>query len=138
MKSEKTKTPRRTLKDSDRDTVLRLSNCGLGNQEIADILHISDSTVSNIRQAHAACIKQDWSTLQKLSTFIRPTVDWAMRVTGTDKVFDVLFNEPPAPPADAPAPAPTPDTITREDFLSLTTALQDICYLLTEIRDTLK
>ena len=135
MNTENAKTPRRVLTDADRDTVLRLSNCGVSNVEIANILHICDATVSNIRSAHAACVKQDWSAIQKLSTVTRPTVDWAMRVTGVDKVFDVLFNEKPEP---APAPEPAPSVITREDFLSLQSSLQDIAYLLTEIRDQLK
>lgn len=135
MKSAKTKGTRHITTDADRDNVLKLSNCGLTNTEIASMLHISSRTVTNIRMAHTACLQQDWSALQKLSMTIRPTVDWAMKVTGVDKVFAETFPKDDAPEETAPAPAPT---ITREEFAALNTTLQDICYLLTEIRDALK
>lgn len=140
MKPEKTKTQRRVLTDADRDNALRLIGCGLSNVEIADIMHISDSTVANIRNAHTACIYRDWSTLQKLSTFVRPTVDWAMKLTGADKVFEETFpKEQGETPADVQVESTTaPETITKEDFVSLQNTLQDICYLLTEIRDIIK
>ena len=132
MKPETTK---HTLTDVERDQVLKLITCGLPTDEIAGIMHISTSTVSYIRQAHPACVNKDWSTLQKLSTANRKVVDWAMKVTGTDKVFEDTFDKPEEP---APAPVVVEPAITREDFLSLQTALQDIIYLMTEIRDALK
>lgn len=136
MQQEKQK---RYLTDKDRDDILKLIVCGLSTKEIADIMHISTSTVSYVRQAHTACMNKDWSTLQKLSTVVRTTVDWAMRVTGTDKVFEETFKT--APEETTPTPeqsAPSNETISREDFLTLSNTLQDICYLLTEIRDMLK
>ena len=138
MKHKETK---RQLTDKDRDAALRLIVCGLSTSEIADTMRISRSTVSYIRQAHTACIEKDWSTLQKLSTTCRTVVDWAMRVTGTDKDFENLFKEEeptPAPEQSESVPAPTTEQITREDFLTLSNTLQDMCYLLTEIRDMLK
>lgn len=126
------------LTDAERSSCLRLIECGLPTDEIATIMHISKSTVSYIRQAHTACLAQDWSTLQKLSTQCRPTVDWAMKITGADKTFNETFGEPNAnkePAQTAPAPV---ETISKEDFQSLTNMLQDISYLLTEIRDALK
>lgn len=135
MKSE---TSKHLLTDQERDQVLKLSVCGLQIKEIAEIMHISTSTVSYIRQAHNACLNQDWSTLQKLSTTSRTIVDWAMRVTGTDKVFAETFPKEPEPEVEAPKTEPAPETITREEFKSLNNTLQDICYLLTEIRDMLK
>ena len=136
MKHKETK---RQLTDKDRDAVLRLIVCGLSTSEIADTMRISRSTVSYVRQAHTACIEKDWSTLQKLSTTCRTVVDWAMRVTGTDKDFENLFkDEEPASEQSESVPAPTTEQITREDFLTLSSTMQDICYLLTEIRDMLK
>jgi hypothetical protein len=137
MKAEKPKTTRHTITDADRDHVLKLCGCGLTNNEIANMLHISSRSVTNIRMAHAACIRQDWSALQKLSTTIRPTVDWAMQVTGVDKVFAETFPKEDVP-TETPPVTPAPETITREEFQTLSTTLQDICYLLTEIRDLLK
>lgn len=138
MKTEKVKTPKRHLTDSDRDAILRLTGCGLSAKEISDTMRIGLSTVHNVRQSHKACVKKDWSTLQKLSTICRATVDWAMKVTGADKEFEELFKEPEQTVAETTAPAPVAESITREEFLSLSNTLQDICYLLTEIRDLLK
>jgi hypothetical protein len=135
MKPEKT---RHQMTDAERDNVLKLIVCGLPTDEISEIMHISKSSVSYIRQAHNACMKQDWSTLQKLSTVNHSAVDWAMRVTGTDKVFTETFGESSADAEKAPEPVVVDPAITREDFLSLQNTLQDIVYLLTEIRDTLK
>ena len=123
------------LTDKDRDAVLKLIVCGLPTDEIADIVHCSRSTVGYYRQAHTACINKDWSTLQKLSIHHRGLVDWAMKVTGTDKVF--LENFPKDEP-EVEAHKPVPETISKEEFASLNNTLQDICYLLTEIRDMLK
>lgn len=141
MKPENTKQSKWKLTDKDRDQVLKLMTCGLPTKEIADIMHISTSTVCYIRQAHTACINKDWSTLQRLSLDSRPTVDWAMRVTGTDKVFEETFPKEPEPEVETPKTEPATvvePAITREDFLQLSNTLQDIVYLLTEIRDTLK
>ena len=145
MKPEKTTRVRRDLNDAERDNVLKLLGCGLSQHEIANMLHISRSCVGNINQAHTACLAEDWSILQKLSTKTMSTVNWAMKVTGKDKVFDEIFPKEPEPSVtgptvdDTPSPTPAiPDYITREDFASLNNTLQDICYLLTEIRDMLK
>lgn len=140
MKSTSTK---HRLTEKERNDVLKLIMGGLSTEDIADILHISNSSVSYIRQAYNACLTQDWSTLQRISTSSRATVDWAMKLTGTDKVFAETFPKEEekledTEPVQEPAHTPAPDTITREEFLSLTTTLQDICYLLTEIRDILK
>ena len=124
------------LTDKDKDAILKLIVCGLPTDEIADIMHCSKSTVGYHKQAHTACINKDWSTLQKLSINHRSIVDWAMKVTGTDKVFEESF--PKQPEVEAPKPEPAPETISKEDFASLRNTLQDICYLLTEIRDMLK
>lgn len=129
------------LTDKDRDDVLKLLTCGLSTQEVAEIMHISKSTVCYIRQAHTACINKDWSTLQRLSTSIPAVTDWAMKGTGLDKEFLETFpKEPEAQPVQESAPAPVvaEPIITREDFMTLSNTLQDICCLLTEIRDMLK
>ena len=125
------------LTDKERNDALRLLNCGLSPREIAEIMHISKSSVSYIRQAHTACLAQDWSTLQSLSTYCRATVDWAMRLTGTDKTFIETFGEPKKEPESAPVQVPV-ETISKDDFKALSATLQDICYLLTEIRDLIK
>lgn len=144
MKPENTTAKRPWLTDANRDHALKLLGCGLSINEIASILRISKSSVQYIKSAHQACIEQDWSTLQKMSTYTRATVDWAMRTTGTDKVFLETFPKedgPEAPEQSVTGPTvdtPAPDPITREDFLSLYNTMQDICYLLTEIRDMLK
>ena len=75
MKPETPKQSKWRLTDKDRDQVLKLIVCGLPTKEIAEIMHVSTSTVSYIRQAHTACINQDWSVLQKLSMDCRLTVD---------------------------------------------------------------
>ena len=93
MKTENTQPQtRRHLTDADRNSCLKLLTCGLSTDEIVDIMHISRSTVSNIRQAHTACLNKDWSVLQRLSTESRATVDWAMQVTGAEKDFQEIFN----------------------------------------------
>lgn len=139
METERTK---RYLTDKDRDDVLKLLTCGLNTQEIAEIMHISKSTVSYIRQAHTACINKDWSTLQRLSTSISAITEWAMKVTGIDKEFLETFpKEPEEQPVQESAPAPVvvPEpVVTREDFLAMYATMQDIRSLLTEIRDMLK
>ena len=138
METERTK---RHITDKDRDDVLKLLTCGLSTQEIAEIMHISKSTVSYIRQAHTACVNKDWSTLQRLSTSISAITEWAMKVTGLDKEFLETFpKEPEEQPAQESAPAPVvvEPIRTREDFMTLSNTMQDICCLLTEIRDMLK
>lgn len=126
MKTDKTY---HRLTDKDRDAILKLFMCGLPTEEIADIIHCSRSTVGYLRQAHTACINKDWSTLQKLSVHHRATVDWAMKVTGADKVFLETF------PKDEPEQSetviehteqktPTPEVVTREEFLALYDAVQ--------------
>jgi transcriptional regulator with XRE-family HTH domain len=136
MKPENTK---HRLTDKDRDQVLKLIVCGLSTDEIAEIMHISTSTVSYIRQAHTACMNKDWSTLQRLSTTTRPTVDWAMKVTGTDKVFLEEFPKVEFPELEAPVPTPEPAPCVHPGNLyEMYEVLTDIRSLLTEIRDMLK
>jgi hypothetical protein len=140
MNHENTNTERRWLTDTDRDNALRLLGCGLSVKEIAPIMKLSKSSIQYIKQAHTACIEKDWSTLQRMSTTCRPTVDWAMRVTGTDKVFLETFpkEEEPVEETKEPEVTPTPENITREDFLSMYATMSDIRNLLIEIRDILK
>lgn len=143
-KTERLLYQKHNLTDEERNSCLRLINCGLSTKEIAEIMHISNSSVNYIRQAHTACLAKDWDTLQRLSTNnARASVDWAMRITGVDKVFKETFGEPKKeskkePEVVAPAPAPVVETISKEDFQALSATLQDICYLLTEIRDAIK
>lgn len=146
-KTERLLYQKHTLSDEERNQCLRLMNCGLATREIADIMHISTSTVSYIRQAHTACISKDWSTLQRLSTSgpARASVEWAMKITGTDKTFLETFGKP-TEPEQSESDATTDDatageivsTITREDFLAMYATMQDIRSLLTDIRNILK
>lgn len=139
-KTERLLYQKHNLSDEERNQCLKLITCGLPTNEIADIMHISKSSVSYIRQAHTACISKDWDTLQRLSTSgSRPAVDWAMRLTGADKEFLETFGTPDKyKPTDGPVVDVPTDPITREDILAMYATLQDIRSLLTEIRDTLK
>lgn len=143
MKPE-TPTTRHWITDADRDNVLRLYDCGLSAKEIAPIMKISRSAIQYIKQAHTACVEKDWSTLQKLSTYCRPTVDWAMKLTGTDKVFLETFGTPEKnePAEETPTVDHThniiPETISRDDLLAMYATMQDVRNLLIEIRDILK
>lgn len=140
MKPESIKV-RRHLNDKDRDGVLKLLVCGLPTDEIVSLTSISRSTICNIRQAHTACLERDWSTLQRLSTCVRPTVDWAMKVTGVDKVFLEEFpkdDEPESVTGPTVDNTPEPAPISHEEFMAMWGTLQDIRSLLTEIRDVLK
>jgi hypothetical protein len=114
-----------------------LFEAGLSAAEIVPIVKISKAVVYTIRQAHQACIKRDWSTLQKMSVSNRATVDWAMKVTGADKVFLETFPKEDVEP-EAPAPVVPEPVITIDDFLAMYAVMQDVRSLLTEIRDTLK
>lgn len=143
-KTERLLYQKHNLSDEERNQILKLMNCGLATQEIADIMHVSKSTISYIRQAHTACLDNDWSTLQRLSSSgVRPTVDWAMKLTGVDKVFEETFKKPREnveEPVAVAEEGKVVDTlpITREDFLAMYSTMQDIRSLLTEIRDVLK
>ena len=136
-KTERLLYQKHTLSDEERAQVLKLLNCGLPANEIADIMHISKTTVAYIRQAHTACLAQDWSTLQRLSKDCRLTTEWALRITGTDKVFKETFGEPKTE-KEPEQIAPAVETITKEDFYAAYATLQDIRSLLVEIRDILK
>ena len=138
MKTETTRQAHGRLTDKDREAVLKLITCGLPTKEIADIMHISTSTVSYIRQAHAACLNKDWSTLQRLSIDSSATTEWAMRITGTDKVFLETFPKDDEPEVEAPKSEPAVEVVTREEFLALYASVQDIRNLLIDIRDILK
>lgn len=137
MKHENKK---RYLNDKDRDGILKLLVCGLSTDEIASICHCSKSTVSYIRQAHTACLNQDWSTLQKLSTDVRSTVTWAMKVTNVDKTFEELFKEEPKPEETVTGPTvdDAPNPVDPRNLYEMYEVLTDIRSLLTEIRDILK
>lgn len=136
----KTETPKKkhNLTDRDRDQVLKLLVCGLPTKEIAEIMHISTSSVSYIRQAHTACMNKDWDILCRLYKDSRTLVEWALKATGTEKEFAEMFTSEPIPEVEAPKPEPVPETPTREDFYAMYATLQDIRSLLTDIRDMLK
>lgn len=143
-KTERLLYQKHNLSDEERNQILRLMNCGLATQEIADIMHVSKSSVSYIRQAHTACIDKDWSTLQRLSTSgSRPAVEWAMKLTGVDKIFEETFKTPGEKveePTEVAEDGKITETAasTREDFLAMYATMQDIRSLLVEIRDVLK
>jgi len=137
MTQNETTSVRHWLTDVDRDNVMKLANCGLSSVEIATITHISRSSINNIRQAHQACVDQDWSTLQRLSTTIRHTVDWAMRVTGVDKVFAETFHQGETP-VDKPAGDDASNKVDPRNLYEMYEVLTDIRSLLTDIRDALK
>ena len=129
---------RRRLTDDDRNHCLKLSTCGLSNQEIADIMKTSSSSVAYIKQIHNACLNKDFDTLHRLSTNHGATIAWAMQLTG------ISFPDEKTPVAEepeaksAPAEKPVADAIiTREFMLATFDALSDIRNLLTEIRDIL-
>ena len=139
MKTETTRQAHGRLTDKDREAVLKLITCGLPTKEIADIMHISTSTVSYIRQAHTACLNRDWSTLQRLSLDSSATTEWAMRITGTDKVFAETFPKEDEPESvTGPTVDNTPNTIDPRNLYEMYEVLTDIRSLLTEIRDMLK
>lgn len=138
MNPENTTKKRRSYTDEDREKALYLIGHGLSHNEAAKMLGIYRGTVDTVALAYDACLKQDWSTLQKLSTTAKATVNWAMKKTGTDEIFARTFPKDDVPEESAPAVAPPAETITRAEFAALNTTLQDICYLLTEIRDLLK
>ena len=135
-KTERLLYQKHTLSDEERNQILKLMNCGLAMQEIADIMHVSKSTVSYIRQAHTACLDKDWDTLQRLSTSgSRPAVEWAMRITGADKIFNETFKKP-----EETLEVAEEGNIVQcsEDFNEVKGLLSGIYNLLSEIRDMLK
>lgn len=130
---------RRRLTDDDRNACIKLSTCGLSNQEIADILKVSYSSVAYIKQIYAACLDKDFDTLRRLSTNHSATIAWATQLTNItipDEKTTVV-EEPEAKSAPAEKPDAN-DILTREFMLSTFDALSDIRALLTEIRDILK
>lgn len=144
-KTERLLYQKHNLSDEERNQCLKLITCGLTTREIADIMHISNSTVSYIRQAHTACINKDWDTLQRLSTSgAKACVEWAMKLTGTDKVFEETFKKPAEPEVIVPVgivtntTAKEPETLHPGNLYELYAVLTDIRSLLTEIRDILK
>ena len=139
MKPENIKKTQHRLTDKERDNCLKLLTCGLRTDEVAEICGISRASVGYIRQAHTACINNDWSTLQRLSNDSRLVVDWAMRATGTDKVFAETFPKEDEPEAvTGPTVDNTPNTIDPRNLYEMYEVLTDIRSLLTEIRDMLK
>ena len=129
------------LSDEERNQVLKLINCALPTREIAKIMHISNSTVSYVRQAHTACIDKDWNTLQRLSAGpARATTEWAMKITGTDKAFIETFGKPVDAPAEVAEEGKVVNTtaIDPRNLYEMYEVLVDLRSLLTEIRDILK
>ena len=124
---------RRRLTDADRTHCMKLFDCGLSLQEIADIMKISTSAVSYIKQAYKACINKDFDTLLTISRYHNSTVLWAMQLTGVAFPAEVLVDEEePTVDAEPEETADVPNNTAIEDVLS------DIRNLLTEIRDILK
>lgn len=144
MKPEDVTYVKKSLTDADRDACLKLLGCGLSTLEIVNLMHISKSTVGNIRQSHTACVNKDWNTVRRLALTIKPTVEWALRVTDSVDEYkrayetDLMKLSGVFEPETAPAAEPAPAVVTREEFLALCASVQDICTLLVEIRDTLK
>lgn len=133
------RTTSRRITDTERNSIIKLFTCGCDSTEIAEIMHLSKSSVLYVRQAHNAAMNQDRSTLQRLSNTCEAVVRWAMKATGADKTFEDLFKEEPEPAVEAPAPVAVPEpVVTREDFFAMYAAMQDIRNLLIEIRDILK
>lgn len=127
------------LTDDERNAVLKLTGCGLTNQDIADILHISYSSVAYIKQAYTACLDKDFDTLRRLSKISNPSVVWAMQVTGTSFPQDEVTEEEPDVQGGPEEKSGVDENIvTREFMLATFDALSDIRNLLTEIRDILK
>lgn len=136
MKPENPTYIKRILTHADRDIILKLSKSGLNAIEITELTHCGRSTIYHTLQAHEACVAKDWSTIQRLSKTAAAAVEWAMKVTGTDKAFLETFGEPNT--AEEPVATPAPEVITRDDILAMYAVMQDVRALLTEIRDTLK
>ena len=140
-----TATRRRRLTDEDRNACMKLSACGLSNQEIADIMKVSYSSVAYIKQIYAACLDKDFDILRRLSANHTPTISWAMQLTGIEFPCEEIqpMEEPTVPeesvvqtgPEEKPAAA---DILTREFMLAAFDVFSDIRSLLTEIRDILK
>ena len=129
---------KRRLTDDDRNACLKLITCGLSNQEIADIMKTSSSSVAYIKQIHNACLNKDFDTLHRLSTNHNSTVAWAMQLTGITFPDNAPVVEEPEVKS-VPAEKPDARDILTREFMSATfDVLSDIRSLLTEIRDILK
>lgn len=131
---------RKRMTDADRTNCLKLFECGLSVKEVADIMKVSTSAVSYVRQAHNACLEKDFDTLRKLSVGHGSTAAWAMNLTNTAFPEDVIaVKEPETAAYDANETKIIPDSvITREFMLATFEVVSDIRNLLTEIRDMLK
>lgn len=133
------------ITDTERDRVVRLTECNLSSAEIADILGISKSAVAAIKQVYKACVDHDWNTVQRLSMTLRPSVAWALRVTGTDKMLEEELarqheaqkQEEQKPEITVPG-AEVPITIHPGNLYEVYKVLTDVRSLLTEIRYMLK
>lgn len=131
------RTTNRKITDVERNSIIKLFTCGCNTQEIAEIMHLSKSSVSYVRQAHAAALDRDWSTLQRLSNTCEAVVRWAMKVTGAEKTFEELFKEEPEPVVELLAPCAI-EPVDPRNLYEMYEVLTDIRSLLTEIRDILK
>lgn len=129
---------RHRLTDADRNACLKLLTCELSTDEIVDIMHISRSTVSYIRQAYNACLSRNWSILQKLSCDSRATVDWAMKITGVDKEALEIFGKPENEKVESEPVVETATAAQNKQFIALYDTLLDIRNLLADIRNMLQ
>lgn len=138
MKPENITYVKKTLTDADRDTCLKLLGCGLSTLEIVNVMHISKSTVSNIRQCHTACVNKDWGTVRRLSVTLKPTVEWALKVTNSVDEYQKACDATLAELVGGTEEEPVSATVTAEDVQNINGLLSGIYNLLTEIRDMLK
>lgn len=131
MKTEKKTTlVKHHLTDADRDACMKLWQHGLSCMEIARLVPVSKSTVGYIKRAYTACIDKNWDILREMSTYCKPTVDWAMKVTNTTYPIDTT--PLPEEPAEIPEVEMLPVPNDADDIRTL---LKDIRSLLTDIRD---
>jgi len=129
---------KRRLTDEDRNACLKLITCGLSNQEIADIMKTSASSVAYIKQIHTACLSKDFDTLRRLSTNHNSAVLWAMQLTGITFPDNApAVSEPKVNDKTEEKPEAN-DILTREYMLATFDMFSEIRNLLTEIRDILK
>ena len=130
---------RRRLTNDDRAACIKLSTCGLSNQEIADILKVSYSSVAYIKQIYAACLDKDFDTLRRLSANHNATIVWATQLTNTTFPDEEIPAVEEPEEKSVPAEKPSANDILVREFMSATfDVISDIRNLLTEIRDILK
>ena len=67
------------LSDEMRTDIIRLTESGWKYNEIANLLHISDSSVAYVKQAYYAAKNSDLAALKRLNSVSRPLVAWALK-----------------------------------------------------------